>query len=106
MKSLIDQIREISINKKEELEGYTIFKRNQNFCAVSKFEEVLFEGNQVEVAQYISKDRHDTLNSFSQNEIETLVEATGKDKRTILFDIEDSRVSTKIYRARLTQVNP
>ncbi|QRV11427.1 hypothetical protein JR311_19655 (plasmid) [Bacillus velezensis] len=60
MKSLIDQIKEISINKNEEINGYTISKRNRNICTVSKFGEVLFEGNQVEVAQYLSKDRHDT----------------------------------------------
>ncbi|URJ76328.1 hypothetical protein MF621_004034 (plasmid) [Bacillus velezensis] len=105
MKSLINQIKEISVNKSEELNGYIISKRNKNICRVSKFDEVLFEGNQVEVAQYLSKDRNDTLNSFSQSEIEVLVKATGRDKRTILLDIEDSRISAEIYRARLTQVN-
>lgn len=103
MKALIQQIKKISFNQKEEINGYTISKRDQKVCTVSKFGEVLFEGNQIEAAEYISKNRQDTLNSFSQNEIESLVEVMGKDKRTILFDIEDSRVTTELYRERLAQ---
>lgn len=102
MKTFIHQIKEIPINQKEEINGYTISKGNQNTCTVSKFGEVLFKGNQIDVAHYISKNRKDTLNSFTQNEIETLVEVMGKDKRAILFDIEDSRVTTELYRERLT----
>lgn len=104
MKTLVHQIKEISNNQKEEINGYTIFKRNQNICTVSKFGEVMFEGTLIEVSEYITKNRQDTLNSFSQNEIETLAEAMGKDKRTILFDIEDSRVTAELYRERLARV--
>lgn len=101
MKTLVHKIKEISSDQKEELNGYTISKVNQNIFTVSKFGEVLFEGNQVLVASYVSKNRQDTLNSFSQNEIEALVEITGKDKKSILLDIEDSRVTTELYRERL-----
>lgn len=103
MKTYIDQIKSIPISQKEEINGYTISKGNQNIFTVSKFGEVLFKGNQIDVAHYISKNRKDTLNSFTQNEIEILVEVIGKDKRAILFDIEDSRVTTELYRERLTQ---
>lgn len=101
MKTLVHKIKEISGDQKEELNGYTISKVNQNIFTVSKFGEVLFEGNQVLVASYVSKNRQDTLNSFSQNEIEALAEITGKDKKSILLDIEDSRVTTELYRERL-----
>ncbi|MCY7959527.1 hypothetical protein MOC47_08400 [Bacillus spizizenii] len=104
MKTIINQIKEIKeLNENKECNGYTVSRKNENIYTVSKFGVVLFEGNQIKVAEYISKNRNETLNSFSQSEIDKLVEITGKDKRTILLDIEDSRVTTELYRTKLVQ---
>ncbi len=44
MKTYIHQIKSIPISQKEEINGYTISKGNQNIFTVSKFGEVLFKG--------------------------------------------------------------